>query len=428
LCQNCLFFIIEIKVIAFYLSYSPQLTLFHHMSERIQSSSRIKSIDTIRGAIMVIMALDHVRDFFHITAFSADPTDPTTTTVLLFFTRWITHYCAPSFLLLSGISAYLSGRKKTVAGISNFLAKRGLWLVFVEIIFITFALSFDVTYKVIFLQVIWALGMSMLFLSLLVRFFSSAVILSIGLLLIFGHDLLGLVRFAAHSVPDILLNVFFTGAGKFYPVGSAHTVAVLYAVLPWTGLMFLGYGLGSLYDKDADPARRKKTLLTLGTTAILAFLILRAFNGYGDPSPWSEQTEGWRTFLSFMNVSKYPPSLMYCLVTLGPVLLLLAYTDQLENRFSIFLSVYGKVPFFYYVLHFYLIHTFSALAVLASGYTWRQATDPKLFFQFRPFDFGYRLEYVYLIWIGIVILLYLPCRWFGTYKTKRKKKWWLSYL
>lgn len=395
---------------------------------QIESKSRIQSIDTIRGLIMIIMALDHVRDFFHLTAFTADPVEPTTTTPILFFTRWITHYCAPSFLLLSGISAYLTGRKKSHAVLSSFLAKRGLWLVFVEIVVVTFALSFDATYKVIFLQVIWALGTSMLILALLVRIASVRVIFGIGLLLIFGHNLLDGIQLTPNSTGDVLLNVFFTAAGKFYPVGGANTVAVLYVILPWTGLMLVGYGLGSLYEKDFDPAKRKKLLLNLGLIGTALFFMLRGLNGYGDPAPWAMQKETWRTVLSFFNVTKYPPSLLFTLMTQGPLLLLLAYADQIENRFTRFLSIYGKVPFFYYILHFYLIHTVSALVVLGSGYTWLEATDPKLFFQFRPFDFGYSLPYVYLIWLAVVILLYMPCRWFGTYKTQRKKKWWLSYL
>lgn len=397
------------------------------MPERV-STSRVNSIDFMRGAIMVIMALDHVREYFHITAFTANPTDPATTTSILFFTRWITHFCAPSFVMLSGISAYLSGRKKSIEQASSFLLKRGIWLVLVEVTLITFALSFDVTYKVIFLQVIWSLATSMIVLSLFVRFTSSRVILFVGLLLIFTHNLTSFIKFPENSVQDILMNVFFTATGKFYTLSEGHTLGVFYVILPWAGLMMVGYGLGSLYDKDADAARRKKVLLTLGAVSTVLFLVLRGLNWYGDPSPWASQADSWRTFLSFLNVSKYPPSLMYMLMTQGPVLMLLAITEHTNNRISRFFTVYGKVPFFYYILHFYLIHALSALAVLASGYTWRQVTDSKLFFQFRPFDFGYQLEYVYLIWIGIVILLYMPCRWFGTYKTKRKKKWWLSYL
>jgi len=388
---------------------------------------RIKSIDTIRGAIMIIMALDHTRDFFHITAFTADPVNPETTTTILFFTRWITHYCAPSFMMLSGISAYLSGRKKTLAETSSFLMKRGLWLILVEIIFMTFALSFDITYKTIFLNVFWALGTSMLVLGLLIRFTSSRGILIIGLLLVFGHNLLDFVKVAPNSPLDIFLGIFLTGGGRFIPRGDGGLIAFLYVILPWAGIMLSGYGLGKLYDKDINPLRRKKVLLTLGIAATVLFFVLRFINLYGDPSLWTNQKESWRTVLSFFNVTKYPPSLLFTLMTLGPVLILLAFTDNTYNRFTKFVSVYGKVPFFFFVAHFYLIHSLSAIIVLASGYTWQQATDEKLFFKFRPVDFGFELGWVYLIWILIVMVMYKPSKWFGNYKSANKK-WWLSYM
>ena len=388
---------------------------------------RIRSIDTIRGAIMIIMALDHTRDFFHITAFTADPVNPETTTTILFFTRWITHYCAPSFMMLSGISAYLSGRKKTLAETSSFLMKRGLWLILVEIIFMTFALSFDITYKTIFLNVFWALGTSMLVLGLLIRFTSARGILIIGLLLVFGHNLLDFVKVAPNSPLDIFLGIFLTGGGRFIPRSDGGLIAFLYVILPWAGIMLSGYGLGKLYDKDVNPLRRKKVLLTLGIAATVLFFVLRFINLYGDPSLWTNQKEGWRTVLSFFNVTKYPPSLLFTLMTLGPVLILLAFTDNTYNRFTKFVSVYGKVPFFFFVAHFYLIHSLSAIIVLASGYTWQQATDEKLFFKFRPVDFGFELGWVYLIWILIVMVMYKPSKWFGNYKSANKK-WWLSYM
>jgi len=388
---------------------------------------RIRSIDTIRGAIMIIMALDHTRDFFHITAFTADPVNPETTTTILFFTRWITHYCAPSFMMLSGISAYLSGRKKTLAETSSFLMKRGLWLILVEIIFMTFALSFDITYKTIFLNVFWALGTSMLVLGLLIRFTSARGILIIGLLLVFGHNLLDFVKVTPNSPLDIFLGIFLTGGGRFIPRGDGGLIAFLYVILPWAGIMLSGYGLGKLYDKDVNPLRRKKVLLTLGIAATVLFFVLRFINLYGDPSLWTNQKESWRTVLSFFNVTKYPPSLLFTLMTLGPVLILLAFTDNTYNRFTKFVSVYGKVPFFFFVAHFYLIHSLSAIIVLASGYTWQQATDEKLFFKFRPVDFGFELGWVYLIWILIVMVMYKPSKWFGNYKSANKK-WWLSYM
>ena len=376
---------------------------------------------------MVIMALDHVRDFFHITAFSADPLDPKLTTTAVFFTRWITHLCAPSFLLLSGISANLSGQRQSLSAKGSFLVKRGLWLVFAEIVFITFALSFDPTYKIIFLNVIWALGCSMILLGILIPICSQKVIFSLGLILVFGHDVFDFITLHPNGILDIAMNVLFTSAGKFYPLGGGPTIGVLYVILPWTGIMFIGYGLGELYRVGFLGSRRKRILLQAGIAAVFMFVILRYLNIYGDPSLWKVQPTGWRTFLSFMNVSKYPPSLLYSLATLGPVMIMLSLADGCAYKLGSFFIVYGKVPFFYFVVHFFLIHTLSAITVLGSGYTWKQATDPSLFFKFRPFDFGFELGWVYLIWIGIVAVMYLPSRWFGAYKAKHKS-WWLSYL
>lgn len=390
-------------------------------------SLRVKSIDTIRGLIMVIMALDHVRDYFHITAFSADPLDPSTTTPALFFTRWITHFCAPSFMLLSGISAYLSSQNKTTAETSSFLLKRGLWLIIVELTFMTFAFSFDVTFKTIFLAVLWALGTSMLVLGLFVRFFTPKAILISGLILIFGHNLFDLVKATPGSGLDLFLGIFLKGAGMFVPRGDGGTIAFLYVILPWAGVMMSGYGLGVIYNRTFPEQKRRKLLLQSGLAAIVLFIVLRLVNVYGDQAPWTAQTESIRTFFSFMNVSKYPPSLIFTLMTLGPVLILLALTEHTNTKLTRFFTVYGKVPFFYFMLHFYLIHVLTMIAVLSSGYTWEQATAPELFFKFRPTDFGYNLGMVYAIWISIVLALYYPCKWFGDYR-ERNKKWWLSYL
>ena len=391
-----------------------------------ESTSRIKSIDTIRGAIMIIMALDHVRDFFLNTAFTQNPVDPQTTTLILFFTRWITHYCAPAFMLLSGISAYLAGSKRSATETSLFLIKRGFWIILIEVTLMTFILSFDISYKFIFLNVLWALGCSMIVTGIFVRFFSVKAVLAFGLVLIFGHNVFDFINVTPNSVLDIILNIFLTAAGTFYPVGG-RTIAVFYVILPWAGVMMSGYGLGNLYNKDFDAGKRKKILLFAGISATLLFVVLRFANGYGDPSLWTMQKENWRTVLSFFNVTKYPPSLLFTLMTVGPILILLSFTDSTYNRLTKFLSVYGKVPFFYFLVHFFLIHLLSAITVLLTGYTWQQATDSELFFKFRPSDFGFELGWVYLIWALIVLSLYFPCKWYGKYKAEHKT-WWLSYL
>ncbi|WP_229253784.1 DUF1624 domain-containing protein [Dyadobacter sp. NIV53] len=330
-------------------------------------------------------------------------------------------------MMLSGISAYLSGKKKTVSETSGFLVKRGLWLIIVEILVMTLILSFDFKYKIIILNILWALGTSMLILGLLVRFLPVKSIFIVGIVLVFGHNLLDFVKVIPDSPLDIFLSIFLTGAGKFIPRGDGGTIGIFYVILPWTGIMLSGYGLGQIYDKNIDVLKRKKLLLMLGIGGTFLFLILRLLNGYGDPSLWVPQKEEWRTVLSFFNVTKYPPSLLFTLMTLGPILILLAFTDSTNNKFTKFVSVYGKVPFFYFIIHFLLIHITSAIVVLLSGYTWEQATDEKLFFKFRPEDFGFELGWVYLIWISIVLVMYFPCKWFGKYKSGNKK-WWLSYL
>ncbi len=224
-------------------------------------TNRIRSIDTVRGLIIIVMALDHVRDFFHVAGATGDPTDLATTTPALFLTRWITHYCAPSFMMLSGLSAYLSGLNKTAAEKSMFLIKRGFWLILVEMVFMTFAFTFDIYYKTLFFAVFWALGGAMIVLGIAVRFASPKTVLILGLALVLGHNLLDYVRLQENTLADILLRIFFTGRGTFLPRPDGGSIVFLYVIFPWAGIMMSGYGLGMLYNRNADPARRKKLLL-----------------------------------------------------------------------------------------------------------------------------------------------------------------------
>ncbi|MDR6809069.1 putative membrane protein [Dyadobacter sp. BE34] len=390
-------------------------------------NNRIRSIDTVRGLIIIIMALDHVRDFFHIAGATGDPTDLATTTPALFFTRWITHYCAPSFMMLSGLSAYLSGLNKTAAEKSAFLIKRGFWLILVEMVFMTFAFTFDIYYKTLFFAVFWALGGAMIVLGIAVRFASPKTVLMLGLALVLGHNLLDYVKLQENSTADILLRIFFTGRGTFLPRPDGGAIVFLYVIFPWAGIMMSGYGLGMLYNRNADPARRRKLLILIGSVLTVLFVVLRLINEYGDPAPWSTQDSGIKTFMSFLNVTKYPPSLFFTFMTQGPILILLALTEQTDNAFSRICTVYGRVPFFFFLVHFYLIHIMTMVIVFLSGYTWQQATDDSLFFKFRPNEFGYPLGQTYLIWILIVVALYWPCKWYGEYRA-RKRTWWLSYL
>nr|WP_315421531.1 heparan-alpha-glucosaminide N-acetyltransferase domain-containing protein [uncultured Pedobacter sp.] len=393
-------------------------------ADHMPLSKRILSIDILRGLVMIIMALDHTRDFFHISAMTGDPLNPETTTGMLFFTRWITHFCAPTFVFLSGLSAYLSAQNKTPAKACSFLLKRGLWLIVIEIALITLGLTFNPFYNLIILQVIWAIGFSMIFLALFSRI-SYKTVLIIGLILVFGHNLFDLFPAPADSNGGLILKIFFTASGTILPVSSTHLVGVFYAILPWTGVMFVGYGVGAWYKKGYAADRRKRNLLIVGLLTIFVFISLRLINIYGDPAPRKEYHDFFKNLLAFFNVSKYPPSLQYTAMTLGPAILFLAFTENLNNWFTRITSVYGAVPFFYYILHFYLLHTLLVIVFFATGYTSKEIVQ--IPFWFRPATFGFGLPIVYLIWFCVVAALYLPCRWFKRYK-ENHKQWWLRYI
>lgn len=396
------------------------------MNTVVETRKRIQSIDILRGLVMVIMALDHTRDFFHQTAMTADPLDLSTSSVALYFTRWITHFCAPVFVFLSGTSAYLLGQKLTKKQLSLFLIKRGAWLVVAEIFVMSLALTFNPYYSIVFLQVFWAIGFSMIFLGLLVRLPFRIVIL-IGLLIFFGHNVFDKLTIPSTGLAGVLLNVFVTGSASFYPISDSHTVAVLYKILPWTSVMILGYGIGYFYANGVLALKRRKTLLVLGTSCILLFIVLRFTNAYGDPALWTTQHNPFFTVLSFINTTKYPPSLLFVSMTLGPALILLALLEGIQGRVSSLFITYGRVPFFYFVVHFYLIHVLCVLAFYLAGYTSSQINDPKSPFWFRPATFGFDLLTVYGVWLLVVILMYPLCKRYGRYKLSHRQ-WWLSYL
>ncbi|MBG9378688.1 DUF1624 domain-containing protein [Panacibacter sp. DH6] len=391
-----------------------------------QPAKRIVSIDILRGAVMIIMALDHVRDFFHIHAFDDDPTNLATTTPLLFFTRWITHFCAPVFLFLSGTSAFLAGQKKTTKEHSIFLIKRGLWLVFVELIVITLGWTFNPLYNVFILQVIWAIGCSMIILGLLVRT-SLPVIFITGLIITAGHNIIDYIQPPQEGPAYVVYTILFKGAFAFFPYTAQRGFLDVYAILPWTGVMLLGYAAGKYFLPQVTAGKRKQALMTLGIATTLLFVVLRFINGYGDPKPWAAQTSVLYTIFSFVNTTKYPASLLYLCMTIGPALIVLSLIGHVQNRVSAILITYGRVPFLYYVLHFYLIHLFCVIAFFASGHGVHEIIDPNLPFLFRPVKYGFDLWVVYLVWIIVVVVLYWPCKWFNRYRATHRQ-WWLSYI
>lgn len=395
---------------------------------------RVQSIDILRGLIMIIMALDHVRDFFHKADsiginVGIDPTNLQTTTPFLFFTRWITHYCAPAFVFLAGSSAFLMGQKKSKSELSAFLIKRGFWLVLVEVIIVTLSWTFDPLYHVFILQVIWAIGISMIILGLLV-WLPWRIILLLGFIIVFGHNLLDYPSLSKGLRGGIFADLAYFGNFTFYPLGGNRVLGIIYAFLPWTGVMMLGYCFGKLFVQSVDPVRRRKILLQSGIGITVLFFVLRFVNLYGDPLPWAQQPRGSVfTFLSFFNLNKYPPSLLFLCMTTGPAIIFLALIEKVQNKFTAIMNIYGRVPMFYYMLHFYIIHTLVVIVFYIQGFGSKDIITPNSPFLFKPPGFGVPLLGVYAIWIFVVLILYPLCKKYDRYKTTHiREKWWLSYI
>ena len=379
---------------------------------------RIESVDVVRGAIMIVMALDHTRDFFGVPGVS--PTDVSRAGAALFFTRWITHFCAPVFFLLTGTGAYLSLRKKPIGALSRLLLTRGLWLIVLEVVVLRcLGYQFNVDYRLTMLIVLWTLGWSMIILSALAHLPLPAIT-AFGLVLIVGHNLLDGIR------PTTAWLTVLHGQG--FVINGPHMVFVAYPLIPWVGVTAVGFGLGRIYDWPGE--RRRAFLLHAGLLLSAAFIVLRGVNLYGDPSRWRHQAASITTVLSFMNATKQPPSLLFLLMTLGPALLMLCAAERGTRRWLQLALVLGKVPLFYYMLHFTLLH------LLAVGVAYARYRDAHWMFESPdvanyPFTppprWGFSLPIVYAIWIGVVVALYPACRWFATVKQRHRAAW-LSYL
>jgi len=392
----------------------------------LRTSYRIDSIDLLRGLVMIIMALDHTRDFFHKDAWTDDPLNLATTTPILYFTRWITHLCAPIFVFLAGSGAYFQSLRKSKKQLSLFLIKRGLWLFFIEIVVLNFAFSFDVHYRLFVLQTIWSIGISMIILGLMIWLPYIAIFLT-ALLIVLGHNILDFYE-KNNPSPGWWYDLIHR-PGQ-HTLWDNHSLFIFYPFLPWAGLMMMGYCFGKLFLKF-EGVDRKKMLLWLGFGVIAFFILLRATNAYGDPGHWSTQKNGLYTFFSFMKVQKYPPSLLYMCATVGIGILFLALTGNIKNGLTKFITVYGRVPFLYYILHFFLIHLVSAICYLSRGHSFAEglkAQQGGFVPQFLAPGEGYSLLTVYIIWICIVLSLYPVCKWFSDYKQAHRDKWWLSYL
>ena len=390
-------------------------------------NNRIESIDFLRGLVIILMALDHVRMYFGYGTWYAEPTNLGTTTPLLFFTRWITHFCAPVFVFLAGTSAFLYGeRKANIKETAWYLFTRGIWLILVELMIVNFAWTFDVTYSLRILQVIWAIGNGLLILSALI-FLPRGWILAIGLILVFGHNLLDPVSVQGSSALDLIWYALHQPKAVF--IDSAHVINFVYPVLPWIGLMALGYVFGAFYKKDFPVEQRGRWLLTIGICATLLFIFLRGFNLYGEPHPWQVQDSPAFSLMSFLNTTKYPPSLHFLLMTMGPALIFLSAIETLGHRPTRPAIVFGRVPFFFYIVHLYVIHALAMLLLVYQGRDWSEyILSARGIASGSLSNFGLSLEAVYLVWILAVILLYPLCKWYQKYREHNPSKWWLSYF
>jgi uncharacterized membrane protein len=385
---------------------------------------RIESIDLLRGLVMILMALDHTREYFGVTAIS--PTDLTRATAAVFMTRWITHICAPTFFFLTGTSAGLTLGRRTIPQLSRLLVTRGVWLIVLELTIVRcFGYQFNVDYRLTMLVVLWALGWAMIVLGLLVRL-PVAAITAGGAALVALHNLLDPIRAASLGALAPLWTILH--APGIVVATPAYTVFAAYPLVPWIGVTAVGFGLGRLYGQPDD--RRRGALLRLSIALIVGFMVLRWVNLYGDPSPWTAQRSPLFSVLSFLNTTKYPPSLLFLLMTLGPALLILWMADARAPSLFKPAVVVGKVPLFYFALHLSLIHLLAVAVCYARYGTAHWMFESPRLDQYPitpPPGWGYSLPIVYLVWAIVVVVLYPLCRWYARVK-ERRDIWWLSYL
>lgn len=385
---------------------------------------RISSIDITRGVVMIIMALDHVRDYMHVNSLTQNPTALSTTTPALFFTRWITHLCAPTFVFLAGASAFLSFQKtNNVAAARKFLLSRGAWLLLLEFTVINFVLWFDIKFRTLIFEVIGTIGFGFIILGLVLTL-NARIIGITGLLIIALHGLLPLLPLADGSAAKTILTPLFVPGAVIAKPGFMFIMG--YPPLPWLGIMFTGFAAGRLFNYERQ--KRSRIFLRAGLISLVLFVMIRFINVYGDPVPWSVQHKPAYTFISFMNISKYPPSLLFCLATLGCTCIILSVAEHFNNSLTKKIAVYGAVPLFYFILHLFVIHVIMLAMVFLQGYTWNDIsfTDFRLGRPKEPS--GVPLIIIYAIWIAVVLLMYPLCKWYGKYKSDHRQNRLLRYL
>ena len=390
---------------------------------------RIQSVDALRGAIMMLMAIDHIRDYVARSAMEFLPTDLTRTTAAIFFTRWITHFCAPVFMLTAGLGAFfwMTRGHHSRPELSRFLVTRGVWLILLEVTLLRVILLSQISYRgaIVILMILWAIGCGMIALAAFI-YLPVRALAALSIAIIALHNLLDPIPARAFGHFAWLWHILHEN-GLFTFAGIKFVVA--YPLVPWIGVVPLGYCLGHIFSWEAD--RRRRFLIRVGLALTTAFIIIRAINMYGDPARWSHQSSALFTLLSFLNTNKYPPSLDFLLMTLGPALIALAWLERFRFAPTNPLLVFGRVPFFYYVAHLALAH-FIAILMNFARYGWKpflllappsMGSPSELF----PPNYGYPLWTVYLVWIVVLVTLYPACLWFSRLK-QRRHDWWLSYL
>ena len=386
---------------------------------------RINSIDFTRGLVMVIMALDHVRYFMHFSSLSQDPENLHTTNTTLFLTRWITNLCAPTFVFLSGTSAFISFRKnENITASKKFLFTRGLWLLVLEFTIINFAIWYDTHFRMLILEVIFPIAMGFIVLSFLLKWPSYIIGIAGTFFILFSHNIVRALSSFENPITVFISSVLFHP--NVFSVTPNFTFVVGYPLVPWLGILLIGFACGPLFELLQE--KRKRIFLQIGITALLLFCLIRFMNLYGDPSKWLTQRTIIFTLLSFINVTKYPPSFLFCLLNLGILFILLFIAESINNRFVNVFCVYGKTPLFYFIVHLYLIHSLMFLMLYLQGYSLNDLHFGA-FSSGRPkTGSGVGLRMIYLIWLCVIAFLYPLCKWYGNYKATHKSNQLLRYL
>lgn len=377
------------------------------------SRSRIESVDALRGLVILLMLVDHTREFFFLHAQVSDPMDVAATSPALFATRLAAHLCAPVFVALTGLAAFLYGDAKGGPNAASaFLFKRGLFLVALEWTVINFAWTFDLTPATVFLQVIWAIGLSMITLAALLHL-PRAALIAVGLAIILGHNLLDGIAFGDGSWGNALWAILHERGHIALPWGG--TARTSYPLLPWIGVIALGYAIGPWFRSEVAAKVRRMRLIWTGATALLVFMVLRLVNIYGEPLPWSDGGDAVRTAMSFFNLTKYPPSADFLLLTLGVGTILLAAFERLAMSARTILVTFGSVPLFFYILHLYMLHLLNriAAAIWPAGDTGFVSVP--------------NVGWIWLLAVSVAVPCWFACRWFSARK-RASAKWWMRYL